>query len=205
MNIAERLLLYQGCIDLWGVEAQERMIIEEAGELLTALMKYTRYSNNVPRSEVLDELVDNWVMLDEAPLIYGFSQTQVSDMKYHFIGEDRGHFWFKRFREAETRKDYETQIKLFIRELARLLETIMSYSLDQNENSRYALFERIVFCQLLLERIPKVYNFTNSEVETRRTYKLDRLRNRYISSKNKREQEQRNGRRNVEKNENTVL
>ncbi len=159
MNIDERLWLYQGCIDLWGVEAQERMIIEEAGELLTALMKYTRASNNVPRDEVLDELADTWIMLDEAPLIYGFSQTQVKDMKHHFIGEDRSHFWFKRFREAETRKDHETQIKLFIREIARLLATLMRYSLDKNEKSRtFAEDQNKVIQQVVDEFINWVFD-----------------------------------------------
>jgi hypothetical protein len=172
LNIDERLWLYQECITLWGVEAQEKMIIEEAGELLKALMKFTRNLNGVTRDEVLDEITDFQIMLEEAPIIYGFSQTELNSLKTFYKTSIQYH-------------DLDTQVKMTIKNVAHLILVLMDYSLDKTEENKEILKENIVFAQIIFEHVPKIYNFSQSEVETRRDYKLDRLRNRYFSSKNR--------------------
>jgi len=55
--------LYWRCLNKWKFLAQERMIYEEMGELLSALGKYHRGRATV--EEVMDEIVDVDIMISQ--------------------------------------------------------------------------------------------------------------------------------------------
>jgi NTP pyrophosphatase (non-canonical NTP hydrolase) len=58
--------VYQGAIDLWGVDAQIGMMIEECAELIHALQKAQRGR----ASNVTEELADVEIMCEQMRLIF---------------------------------------------------------------------------------------------------------------------------------------
>jgi len=62
--------ILQDAVDLWGSESQICMAAEEAGELITALMKFGRRRNGTTAEEVIDEIADVYVMLKQLELIF---------------------------------------------------------------------------------------------------------------------------------------
>ena len=77
----ERNNLYKRAIEQWGKESQIGMMIEEIGELLTALNKHERHINGCTEEEVKDELIDVDIMLDQLKLIFFDSEIEYKEMK----------------------------------------------------------------------------------------------------------------------------
>lgn len=65
----ETFEIYKLALDKWGIEAQIGMLIEECGELLSAVNKFNR--SRCSRDDVLTELADVSIMVEQLPLIYG--------------------------------------------------------------------------------------------------------------------------------------
>ena len=62
--------LYKKAIQKWGKEPQIRMMIEECGELITALAKKDRCSNGSTIDDIIGEMVDVEIMLEQLKLIF---------------------------------------------------------------------------------------------------------------------------------------
>ena len=65
----ETFEIYKLALDKWGIEAQIGMLIEECGELLSAVNKFNR--SRCSRDDVLTELADVSIMVEQLSLIYG--------------------------------------------------------------------------------------------------------------------------------------
>lgn len=61
--------LYERAIEKWGRNEQVMMLIEEIGELLTVINKYTRQNNGCDIYQVFDEIADVEIMLDQYKVI----------------------------------------------------------------------------------------------------------------------------------------
>ena len=68
----EHTALYARAISEYGPEAQERMLIEEIGELLNAFAKFPRGRAKV--EDVLEELADVSIMVEQMALLFGWSR-----------------------------------------------------------------------------------------------------------------------------------
>jgi len=61
--------LAQKAWDLWGLDAQLNMVIEECAELIDAIQKWRR--NRIDSVKVLEEVVDVELMLEQMKVILG--------------------------------------------------------------------------------------------------------------------------------------
>ena len=62
--------LYKKAIRKWGKEPQITMMIEECGELITALAKKDRNSNGSTIDDIIGEMVDVELLLEQLKLIF---------------------------------------------------------------------------------------------------------------------------------------
>lgn len=79
MSYEERRKIYERAIEHFGVEAQKRILIEEIGELLDALMKYERGRDTL--AHVAEEIGDVTVALEEARLFLGINEVVKDEMR----------------------------------------------------------------------------------------------------------------------------
>jgi NTP pyrophosphatase (non-canonical NTP hydrolase) len=72
--------LYLKAIEVWGIDAQVNMAIEEMGELLQAFMKLKRSSSDSKTLlNVQDEIADVLITIEQAAIIFG--EQQVDERK----------------------------------------------------------------------------------------------------------------------------
>jgi len=76
--IDNRNEMYKESIRLWGKDAQLLMVIEEAAELIQAILHYWRRAKD---SNVLEEAVDMEIMLEQLKIIFDFSKGGWNGMK----------------------------------------------------------------------------------------------------------------------------
>lgn len=62
--------LYKKAIQKWGKEPQITMMIEECGELITALAKRDRCFNGSTIDDIIKEMVDVEIMIEQLKLIF---------------------------------------------------------------------------------------------------------------------------------------
>lgn len=74
MNTEERIELYKRAINAWGTEPQIKMVMEETGEMLSALAKHGR--NRSTNEEVVTELVDVWIVMEQMATIFGWEDFE---------------------------------------------------------------------------------------------------------------------------------
>lgn len=63
--------IYEEALELWGIDAQINIAIEEMAELIVKLAKYGRNVNGVTRAEVAEEIADVEIMMKQMRLIFG--------------------------------------------------------------------------------------------------------------------------------------
>lgn len=63
--------LFKEAIRQWGENAQIGMLIEEMGEVLTALNKMNRNTNGCSTADFVEELVDLEIMINQMKIIFG--------------------------------------------------------------------------------------------------------------------------------------
>ena len=61
----------QQAIDTFGIESQKRMLVEECGELLTAIAREYRHRAN--RQDIITELADVSILVEQIALAYGYA------------------------------------------------------------------------------------------------------------------------------------
>lgn len=74
MTQEERIELYKRAINAWGTEPQIKMVMEETGEMLSALAKHGR--NRSTNEEVVTELVDVWIIMEQMATIFGWEDFE---------------------------------------------------------------------------------------------------------------------------------
>lgn len=81
MNEEEKQKIYNDAIELWGVEAQVMMVIEECGELIQALAQ--KYRGRGTPLGVAGEVADVQIMTEQMARIIekGYGQDLVGPMK----------------------------------------------------------------------------------------------------------------------------
>ena len=72
MTDAEEVLLYRNVISAFGIDAQVLMVMEETGELLSALAKAKRGRST--RAEIITELADVSIMMDQMAVYFGIDE-----------------------------------------------------------------------------------------------------------------------------------
>lgn len=73
--------IYEEALELWGVDAQIKITIEEMAELIVKLAKYGRNVNGVSKTEVAEEIADVEIMMKQMRLIFN------SALVNEFIGQ----------------------------------------------------------------------------------------------------------------------
>ena len=61
--------LFQNAVETFGIDAQDKMCIEECAELINALAKKSR--GRASKEDILTELADVSIMVDQLALYYG--------------------------------------------------------------------------------------------------------------------------------------
>ena len=69
MDEEARKALYEKAIELWGVPAQVMMVMEETGELLSALGKFDR--RRASEADVITELADVAILVEQMAIVFG--------------------------------------------------------------------------------------------------------------------------------------
>ena len=76
----ENLEFYKECIDIWGVDAQIKMCIEEMSELTKEFCKYYRKGemdcDPEIKSHICEEIADVQNMIDQMQLIFGIDEVE---------------------------------------------------------------------------------------------------------------------------------
>jgi NTP pyrophosphatase (non-canonical NTP hydrolase) len=72
MTDTEKVLLYAEALDNWGIEAQVAMVMEETGEMLSALAKARR--GRVTKDEIITELADVSIMMEQMAVYFGLDE-----------------------------------------------------------------------------------------------------------------------------------
>ena len=72
MTDTEKVLLYSKVLSAFGVEAQVFMVMEETGELLSALAKANR--GRVTSAEIITELADVSIMMEQMAVYFGLDE-----------------------------------------------------------------------------------------------------------------------------------
>lgn len=72
MTDTEKVLLYTDALDTWGIEAQVAMVMEETGEMLSALAKARR--GRVTKEEIITELVDVSIMMEQMAVYFDLDE-----------------------------------------------------------------------------------------------------------------------------------
>jgi len=68
--------IFKKAIRIYGEDYQILMLIEEMGELLSAISKYKR--KRIDKSHIIEEIVDVMLMLKQLRYIYGISDLELS-------------------------------------------------------------------------------------------------------------------------------
>lgn len=66
--------LFEKALRLWGLSAQKGMVMEECGELLTALNRFNR--NRATDNDVIDELADVIILIGQMSVVFGEEKLQ---------------------------------------------------------------------------------------------------------------------------------
>lgn len=66
----DKIEIYLRAISFWGIQAQKLMVVEEIGELLSALAKETRGRSS--KEDIITELADVSIMVEQMAINYGW-------------------------------------------------------------------------------------------------------------------------------------
>ena len=68
MEKTERISLFSKALEKWGVPAQQKMLMEEVGELFSAIGKFDR----MRVEDVITELADVSIMVEQMATLFGY-------------------------------------------------------------------------------------------------------------------------------------
>lgn len=68
---------FHKAVKVFGARNQEDIAIEEMSELTKALIKHRRYNTECTKEDILEEMVDVYIMLCQLCIIHGFDEEKV--------------------------------------------------------------------------------------------------------------------------------
>lgn len=72
---------FEDIINHFGVDRQSRQAMEECGELIQAINKMLRYSDDeVKRLELIEEIADVLIMITQLKIIFDIEQSEIKRM-----------------------------------------------------------------------------------------------------------------------------
>lgn len=80
MNFCEKLL-YQNCLDLWGVNSQVLICIEELNELAVILAHTQRKLKTVSREDIKTEIADVMITVEQMQILFKISEKEILERK----------------------------------------------------------------------------------------------------------------------------
>jgi len=86
---------YKKAKEIWGVELQIDVLIEELGELIVAISHYKRGRGN--KEEILEEIVDVTIMNEQIRYM-----LKLSDCKFNTIMTEKLERTFRKLKEIEN-------------------------------------------------------------------------------------------------------
>ena len=72
-NDIENTDIYKAALDCWGESSQILMLVEETGEMLSALSQFSR--GRITLDELIEEMIDTLMMIDEMFHMLGVSTS----------------------------------------------------------------------------------------------------------------------------------
>lgn len=103
MTETEKVILYTKVLDAWGYEAQEKMVHEEIGELLSALGKISR--GRATPMEVITELADVSIMIEQMAVYFGLDDFKAEkEYKLQRLAK-RYKEWKEKHEQEELRQE----------------------------------------------------------------------------------------------------
>lgn len=76
----KREKLYDKAVELWGIESQIHVTVEEMSELIKVLMKGFRGELNI--ENLIDELADTEIMIEQLKFIFGLNDKVSKRKEY---------------------------------------------------------------------------------------------------------------------------
>ena len=74
MEKQERIRQYERALETWGVNAQFKMLVEEVGELFSAIGKFDR--RRVGEDDVITEIADASIMIEQMATLFGYDRFE---------------------------------------------------------------------------------------------------------------------------------
>lgn len=74
MEKTKKISLFERAFNLWGADAQVKMLHEEIGELLAAMGKFDR--RRVGVHDVITELADVSIMVEQMAYLFGYEEFE---------------------------------------------------------------------------------------------------------------------------------
>ena len=159
MDILEKAIKH------YGTENQIMQSIEEIAELIQAISKCIRYKDDIEvKQHVTEEIADTIIMITQLGIIFDTKEERITkaiNKKFPLL-------------IIEDRNDYDGRLRIAMKET---IEAMKNISEKQNVE------EGIGNLLIVIERIKRVMNIKDYEIECYRRYKLERLERRIENEK----------------------
>ena len=159
MDILEKAIKH------YGAENQMAQTMEESAELIQAISKCLRYKDDIEvKQHVTEEIADTIIMISQLEIIFDTKEEQITkaiNKKFPLL-------------IIEDRNDYDGRLRIAMKET---IEAMKNISEKQNVE------EGIGSLLIVIERIKRVMNIKDYEIECYRRYKLERLERRIENEK----------------------
>lgn len=71
----ENIEIYKNALSSFGIEAQEKMVMEECAKLIDAICK--RFRNRISVEDIITELADVHIMVEQMAVYYGLKEFEI--------------------------------------------------------------------------------------------------------------------------------
>ena len=144
----------------YGTEKQIIQSIEEMAELIQAISKCIRYKDDIEvKQHITEEIADTLIMINQLEIIFDTKEERITkaiNKKFPLL-------------IIEDRNDYDGRLRTAMKET---IEAMKNISEKQNVE------EGIGSLLIVIERIKRVMNIKDYEIECYKQYKLERLEKR---------------------------
>jgi hypothetical protein len=159
MDISEKAIKH------YGTKIQIMQSIEEMAELIQAISKCIRYKDDIEaRNNLVEEIADNLIMISQLEIIFDTKEERITkaiNKKFPLL-------------IIEDRNDYDGRLRIAMKET---IEAMKNISEKQNVE------EGIATLLIVIERIKRVMDIKDYEINCYRDYKLNRLNRRIENEK----------------------
>ena len=157
--------ILEKAIKHYGTENQIMQSIEEIAELIQAISKCIRYKDDIEvKQHVTEEIADTIIMITQLEIIFDTKEERITkaiNKKFPLL-------------IIEDRNDYDGRLRTAMKET---IEAMKNISEKQNVE------EGIATLLIVIERIKRVMDIKDYEINCYRDYKLNRLNRRINNEK----------------------